>query len=275
MNKYLKQINELWANKKVRIYTLVSLIVILLFLIYALSTSSQGKSSRYYHIARPSSWVDLDVYGKERNLQGFIDDLLFTIAKKADFGLELISVVPDSLLKGLDTEEYDGIISRMMLNDSNINSYLFSDPFLLLGPVLVVSKSSHVTSLEQMEGKMVGIRSGSSAIFNLERDPKIVIITYDNINVALEHLIANKIDGVVMDVWLAKVLTEGFYSDRLKIATNPLNNSGLRLVTLNSAKWKPLIEEFNKTLKEIKSDGTFRQLIEKWSLIETEPLSKL
>lgn len=271
MDSFIESLKKLWSNRKIKISTIISLVVILLFLfVYACSSVLNSKQKKFYKIARPYSWGDLDLYGKERNLQGFIDDLIFTIADKEGVGVELFYARSDQILIGLDNGNYDGIISHLPVNDSNKIYYLFSDPFILFGPVLVVNKSSNIEGFKQMEGKILGIKSGSSAILNVERDPKIIIITYETINSAIENLTNNKIDGVVMELWLARALTEGFYSDRLKIVTKPLNNSGLRLITLNEKKWIPLIESFNKALEEIRESGVFHELVLKWSLRETE-----
>ena len=55
----------------------------------------------------------------------------------------------------------------------------FHNPYYLLGPVLVVSASSHITSLKDLNGKNIGIISGSEQISSLSKNPSINFTFYD------------------------------------------------------------------------------------------------
>ncbi len=201
---------------------------------------------------------------------GFSNDLIQEIGKLEGFKVQVFNVGQDRLMDALNTKEFDGIFSSLEPNGINQKKYAFSQPFYLLGPVLVVRKNSKITSLRDLNDKILGVQSGTLPTFKIPEAPDVVIIPYDTISAALERLDDNMINAVFMDIIRAYVSTEGFYKGRLKIATPPLTDRGLRLVALNDPKSILLISKFNEGLKKLKTDGRYGALIEKWGLIPTE-----
>ncbi|MFQ5730194.1 MAG: substrate-binding periplasmic protein, partial [Waddliaceae bacterium] len=171
---------------------------------------------------------------------------------------------------GLDIGSYDAVLSSLTPNVINRQWYAFSDPFYLVGPVLIVPEKSKAQSLEDMEGKIIGIESGALQVFNIPEPPNIVIIPYGTASQALENLDNNVIDGVILEALRAYIYIEGFYKGRLKIASLPLTDKGLRLITRNEPRSILLVSRFNEGLKAIREEGLYGELIEKWGLIKTD-----
>lgn len=224
---------------------------------------------KLYRIARDATWYPLDLLGKERNMLAFSNELLLAIAKNESLKIELLSNSSENLFSGLDNELYDAILSPMLPNQYNNQYYWFSKPFYLLGPVLVVKESLNVNSLQEMEGKAIGVSSGSSLVYN--RYPKILITSYDNILTALNDVERNVIDGVILSGLTAYAYTTGLYSGRLKVASAPLTNEGLRLIARKDEESKYLIDKFNEGFEKVKNDGTYDALITKWGLYKIYP----
>jgi polar amino acid transport system substrate-binding protein len=268
--KWIKYIQ----NSKIRFrFTVGSLILssLLLFaLVYTCSSSEKKIAKTSYTIARDLNWAPLQLMGKERNMRAFSDELILAIANKMHLKVVLVPAIYSNLMDGLDEEKYDGVFSVLLPNVVNQTHYFFSDPYYLLGPVLVVPQSSTITSLEQMKGKIIGIQNGSSSIYNVEHYPSILILPYDNMSMALNDLANNKIDGVIMESWPAHVYIESFYKDQLKIVTSPLTNTGLRLVTLRKPEYRHLIESFNEGLIELKKEGEYDRILNEWGLFNSE-----
>ena len=163
---------------------------------------------------------------------------------------------------------YDAVFTFMVPNSLNQEIYYFSDPLYLLGSVLVVNENSDVHTLEEMEGKIVGILSESSSIYDVEHYPSVIIVTYENINTALNDLANERIDGVILDSWSAHVNTHGFYANKLKVATIPFTRQGLRLATLVETEEEEFIKSLNDGIERVKASGLYQKLIHKWDLYE-------
>ena len=260
-------------NSKKHIFILMSAVFALaaFWSTFPSCSSNSFAESKIYHIGRDSSWYPLDLRGKEISLVGFANDLLDIISQEQGFRVHTFEVGPSALFDGLDAGNYDGVLSSLTPNFMNQEKYAFSDPFYLVGPVLIVPVSSQAHSLKDMEGRIIGIESGSLQVFNIPEPPNVVMVPYNTASEALENLDKNVIDGVILDALRAYVSTEGFYAGRLKVVSSPLTNKGLRLITRKDPEHLNLISRFNEGLKAIKNQGTYAELVKKWGLINTEP----
>ncbi len=260
------------TDRKILISTVsaAAILIALLWVSFRLLTGTIGPGVPSYQIGRDSNWIPLDLRGKERNMVGFSNDLIAVISQEKNFRANVFEVGPHALFDGLNVGNYDAVFSSLDPSVTNRKRYLFSDPYYRIGPVLVVPISSEVDNLAEMKGKILGIESGALQIFNIPEPADVLIIPYENAAQALDNLDKNVIDGVYLDALRAHVFTQGFYLGRLKVATSPLTDKGLRLVARNEPQSENLILQFNEGLAEIKEQGIYRQLIEKWNLIDTE-----
>lgn len=255
---------------------LVLIIIILLLLAWGLlrgCSQNEAERKRFYLIGRDSTWYPLNLRGKERNLIAFTNDLMEAIAKETKLHFEWVETSPSTLLEGLNIENYDAIISTMRPDFINRTQYFFSNLFFELGLVLIVRQDAPVTSLKDLQGKTIAISRNSYSIFNSIREEgvqtyNIQLITYDNINHALDLLKTGRLDGIVAHTLTAYALTKSFDKESFKVATPPLTDEGLRLITLQNETSEALIIDFNQALKKIKENGEYAQLIAKWDLID-------
>lgn len=232
------------------------------------------KETKTYHIARKEVVYPVNLTGKERYLSVFSDDVTQAIAHVENISLDITTVTYADIYQALDNAHFDGVVTMRFPSIQNKNKYLLSEPFFVLGPVVVTRKNSTIQSVDDLKNRIVGVPGGSSVANEVQKVPDIYIVTYDTYNIALENLVNNKVDAVVMDAWPAYVYLTGFYSDMLKVATAPINRDGLRLVVRNDPVGEVLLERFNDGLREIRSNGTYKSLIERWSLIDTMDLKK-
>lgn len=239
------------------------------FLIFFLSLFLFGcgdNKDEIVWIARDASWYPLNLMGKADNLSGFTDDLMADIADREKLQIQILTTSTNDEMGGLQEGRYTGIITSMIPDSMNQQTYSFSDTFYPIGPVLVVQNSSDIKQLSDMKGKLVGIETGSLFIFNVERYPNISITPYENILFALENLSKGQIDGVIMDSIAADIYTSSFYKGRLEIASGVLTQGGLRLMVLKNTQGEDLITRFNEGLHFIQQNGKYKILLEKWSL---------
>lgn len=226
-----------------------------------------------FRIAIDETWYPLNLHFTEEYITYFSEDLLRDIAAQQHFSVRIAPVGSENLLSGLDNGEYEGILSSLIMQEEDAKEYISSNPYYLLGPVLVVSKSSHINSLNDLKGKTIGLIKRAEPIEALEKRSSIYFVLYDYNDLSkLIHDVSNKnIDGMVLDVIPAYEYTKNsVYQDLLKVASKPLTNEGLRLIAKNNPESKKLIEHFNEGLKAIKKNGTYSQLLLEWDLFDPE-----
>lgn len=242
-------------------------LALLVLLIFGYRSCSKTLMPDYYKIARDTTWHPLNLFGKEKNVSVFANELLTRIAAVENLNLETVDVPSSDLYAYLDDGDYDGVIGSLTPNATNQEKYLFSDPFMRIGPVLVVPIHSNVKTLEDLKGKLIGFYSNSSLFLNMTYSSAVHIVPYSGPVAALEDLDKGMIDAVVINAIPAYIYIKSMYNDKLKIAGPPMTPEGFRLITRHSPRNKILIDKFNEGLKKIRDSGEFETLVNKWSLI--------
>lgn len=217
-----------------------------------------------YAIAADPLWYPLDLMGRENNILGFSTDILKAISSKESIRFSLQNTNWDTLFEGLKQKKYEGVLSSLYPYQFNQSLYNFSEPYLKTGPVLVVAAGSSIASLADMQGKEIGLLSGSSSVLIVETHPSILVHLYASIPAMLNDLIEGSIDAALVPILSAQAYQQDLYKSRIEITTPPLNDEGLRLVTLKGQ--TALIESFNEGLTKIKKEGSYQALEKKWSL---------
>lgn len=223
-----------------------------------------------YTIARDGTWYPISLGGKEKNMLGFTNELILKIAEKEDFQVKLFNKGYTGLFHGLENGDYDAVISSLVPSSSNKSHFIFSDPIYLIGPVLVVRKGYTINSIDQLIGETIAFRRGDNIDVDFTRYPNVFMNVYDSYGKAVEALIDDRVDAILMEAIPAYNTIQGYYSGKMVVATAPMTDSGLRLITLKTPKGKQLIDSFNAGLRDMRGDGSFKKLLSSWQLIDTE-----
>lgn len=257
--------NAFFKGSRLRLgLTLTAVIIILLFLLKA-CLAPHKPEHHYFHIARSAASYPFSQVEKGRNILAFSNDIIERVSALEEIGINVSGQDPPELYPGLDNGTFDAIMVSTVPYSPTKN-YDYSEPIYLLGPVLIVHQNSDVHSLEQMDGKIIGIPSGLSLVFNIEKYPSIILRTYESPQSALANLSRNVIDGVIMDYLSAITYTTSIYAGQMKIATEPLTEEALRIVARKNTHGDELIHYFDSGIEHLKKEGEFDKLLEKWSL---------
>lgn len=224
-----------------------------------------GKKHEVYQIGVDPSFFPLDIKGKEANLFGFSNELLQEISKLEGVRFARINMSWDNLIWGLKEKKYDAILSLMYPYAFNQKKFSFSHPYLLTGPVLIVRKSTKATSMKAMKGKEVGVEANSSEALLIDQYPNVLPREYITLSAAFQDLENLSIGGLLTGNLQASAYVDDLYQNTLKIATEPLNDEGIRLITMSDAEPK-LIKAFNEGLKKLKDSGKYKELLKKWNI---------
>ncbi len=236
-----------------------------LALVFLLFGSCGTPSNGSYKIGIDHSWYPLNFEGKEARVTAFSNELLEEIAHLKKIKLTGVKQNWDMLLQNLNEKKYDAILSSMQPYIFYEKTYDFSNTYLMTGPVLVVPIHSSINSLGMLEGKELGVLQGSSDIALLEKSQGIMLRMYASFPQMLNDVLNGVIEGAALPLLVAESYTQDLYQNQLKIATLPLDDEGLRIITLYKEN-NALIKLFNEGLRELKQNGKYLKLLQKWSL---------
>lgn len=235
-------------------------IIALLLLLCSCSSPEEEK-----RIAVDPSWYPQNFMGKEPAITGFSVELARKALDENGIELSVAEAGPEFLLWGLDRGEWQAVLTSLPPSLNYENIYHFSDPYLQIGPVMVVPGDSSLQQLADLQGKIVAVPRGSLSVAVLgEKVPGIVIVAYDSPAVALENLLQSQYDAVFMPIITAGSFLQDLYGSQLKIVGDPITSEALFFVTLH--KQRDLVQFFNEGLDTLKDQGTYNNLITQWKL---------
>ena len=222
-------------------------------------------NSTPYKIALDPSWESLNLPGREIALRAFSVELIEEIGKIEKMNISVYDKSWNDLIPGLQHKDYNGILSKMEPYIFYEKTYDFSEAYLSIGPALVMPSKATAHSLEALKGKEIAVIKGSQGALILEKHPDILQRNYESISQALNDVVAGVVNGAIIDTLNAHAYCNNLYQGQLVIALSPLNQEGLRLITLHGQA-PHLIKAFDRGLATLKKNGTYMRLTQKWNL---------
>jgi polar amino acid transport system substrate-binding protein len=216
-------------------------------------------------IATDATWPPMEMVDENKEIVGFDIDLMMAAAKAGGFEVEFQNTAWDGIFAGLETGEYDAVMSSVTITEERKVTMDFSVPYINAGQILIVRKeSSGVTTLKDLVGKSVGAQIGTTGSFEVEKVAGVELRTYDEIGLAFEDLANGRVEAVVADTPVAAdfALMNPNFKDRLKIVGQPFTEEfyGVAVKKGNSK----VLDTINAGLKKVLNTNTYKQIEDKW-----------
>lgn len=234
--------------------------IALLFLV-----ACAGKKTKPYSIAMDKSWYSLALNGMEANLNGFISDLLLEITKEKKIYFEVVDSNFDDLTLNLKKKKYDAILSSIEPYNFNKAKYDFSKEIIKTGFVLVTLKNANYKSLEGMTNKHVGYIAEAGSVIFLQQYADIFEEPYISVPTMLDDIVDGNLEGAILSIIPAYKYISDLYQNELKIASSPINDVAIRLITLKDQN-QNLLDLFNSSIAQMEKNNKLKELKKKWSL---------
>ena len=210
---------------------------------------------------------------KTGDLTGFDYDLINAIAEDQSFEVEWVNMEFNGLIPAIGTGNIDIIASGLSITDERKEKVDFSDEYYISGLVVAVGKSNKdVKSVEDLDKKdIVGAQigtTGAKKANELKKAGKIKSVkTYNGLDVAFKDLETGTIDAIIND----KPVTESYVSkasDKLKVVGDALDSDpfGIAVKKGNAE----LLDMINAGLKNIKENGKYKEICDKWGIVGIE-----
>lgn len=197
-------------------------------------------------------------------LIGFDIDLMNAIAQKAGKTVEFESLPFDGLIPGLQGGSIDAAISGMTITEERAQTVDFSDPYFDAGLAIAVQDSTtDITSLDDLEGKKIAVQIGTTGAATAEGVANAEVSTFDSAPLALQELANGNVDAVVNDAAVTDYAIQSGNIPGISIVGQVLTDESYGIALPKGSENTAII---NTALAEMKADGTYDALYEKWDL---------
>lgn len=230
------------------------------------SKNSDPLSDGVLKIGTSADYTPMEYKNKDNKIVGFDIDLGRAIAKKLKVKASFKDTDFDGIFNGLNSGQYDCIISGVSNTTARQKSFAMSDSYLGNG-IVIVSRASvtPATKTSDLNGQKVGVQLGTTAddsAKNLRKDGNTMNLKeFDSMVDAFTALQGGQISYILTDKPVADFYTAQ-KPDVYKTTSDELSNEPIAIVCRKSD--KKLRDKINKALDEIKKDGTFGKLTKKW-----------
>ncbi len=238
---------------------------VLILALLAFGCQSAPPDLGHYSIGKDPSWFPMRLEEWATPINGFAGAVVQELAEVEHRPFKMVDVAWNQLFEGLEEKDYDAVLTTLPPNVMSLSRFDFSEPLMLLGPVLVVAASSSVTSLEEMRGKIVSVNPYDDSVLIAQSYPLAAIEMYESVPTALEEVQSGEVDGALIPFLDAYSLVDTRFASSLRVATPPLSDKGIRLITLKGEN-REVIEHFNEGLKRMKRHGDYNRLWRKYNL---------
>ncbi len=193
---------------------------------------------------------------------GFDIELAEAIAEALGYTLEITDMKFDGLIGALQADRVDFVMSGMSASEDRKKNVDFSIEYNRSGEMFVSTFDNEVTTMDELEGKTVGVQLGSIQEEGAEKikdEYDFEIKKIDDATMLIQELITGRIDAAYLD----KEVAQGYMSAQdLSGFDDPTRSSPGMAIAF--PKGNDLVDDVNKVLEKFLKDGTIEQLQEKW-----------
>ncbi len=203
--------------------------------------------------------------GKPGGYTGFDIELMEAIATKIGRTAEFQDTSFETIFRDVAQGKFDAVISAATITPEREKAVAFSTPYYLSEQAVLVKEGSEIKSLEDLEGKTVGVQQGTTGQeLAKEKANASEVRPYPEGPDAVNALKAGTVEAVVIDAPVAANAVEK--SGGIEIAEKVPTEEEYGIAV--SKDETELLEEINQGLKEVQEDGTYAKIYKKWFKLE-------
>ncbi len=206
-------------------------------------------------------------YTEEGNLKGFEIDVWNEIGKRAGYEIQFKQSKFSGLFGMLDAGQIDTVAHQISTTEERRKKYDFTETYAYSGYSFVVKKDKNIKDLDDFKDKKIGCTLGGNGEktlkkLNEEKSLNIKVLTYDQTPMEKDVEIG-RLDAAWIGTVKAKTVIEKEKMD-LKLYDPKYVFEVNQYPFRKDEKNKKKLEDINKAIKDMMSDGTMSKLSIKW-----------
>ena len=235
-------------------------------------TTDASKTDGTFTVGFDQDFPPMGFVGDDGEFTGFDLEMAAEVAKRLNLTIAYQPIAWDAKDMELDAGTIDCIWNGFTMNGRE-DEYAWTEPYVDNSQVFVVKEDSGIATFDDLAGKSVAVQTDSSAEAALKEDDnkelkdsfKELVVVSDY-NTAFMNLDSNAVEAIAMDIGVAKYQMES-RDGKYKILDNVLSAEQYAVgFAKNNTE---LRDKVQKTLDEMREDGKFAEIAEKWDLTDS------
>ena len=200
-------------------------------------------------------------YVEGDKIVGIDAEIAALIADKLGMELEIVDVAFDSIIPGVQSGKYDMGMAGLTVNEERLEKVNFSTSYATGIQAVIVKEGSDIKTIDDIAGKKIGVQTSTTGDIYATGDyGEDAITRYDNGAVAVQALLADKVDCVIIDNEPAKSYVAA--NEGLKVLDTEYTVEDYAICFAKED--TELKDKVDGALKELIADGSVKAVIEKY-----------
>lgn len=229
------------------------------------SSGEDGSGSETYTVGIDTTYPPFE-FEVDGEYTGIDIDLINAIAENQGFEIEFSPMDFSGIIPALQAGQLDIAIAGMSITDERKNVVDFSDPYFEAGLTLVVSSDNNeIETLEDLEGKTVAVKSGTTgAEFARANESEYgyTISQFEDSPSMFQEVSNGNADVLIEDYpVIAYAIAESGLD--LKTVGDRLNGDQYGIAVLKGENAE-VLEQINAGLQELRDSGEYDEILNKY-----------
>ncbi len=231
----------------------------------SLSVAASAVSAETLRVVTDPSFVPFEMMDTETGeMIGFDMEIVAEVAERAGFDYDLNTMDFNGIIPALQAGSVDIAIAGITITDEREKIVDFSDPYYDSGlRILVRSDNEDVKAVDDLEGKKIGTKIGSTSYDfltkELEQDDGVT--PYPGSADMYMALMSGAADAVFYDAPNVGYFAQTKGKGQVKTVGPLYEGQQYGIALKNGSEW---VDEVNEALASMEEDGTYDEIYKKW-----------
>lgn len=248
-----------------RILALTLVMVLALGLFAGCGKFSDNKDKKWI-VATDTVFKPFEYTDKDNNFVGIDVDIMAAVAKDQGFEYELKSLGWDSAIAACQANQADAMIAGASITDERKESgWIFSDGYFNATQSMAVKAGSGIKSFNDVKGKKIAVKNGTegaSYAESLKKKYDFKITKFEDSPTMYQAVEGGQCVACFEDTPIMQAsIKDGQELEVVKSTENKGSDYGVAVFNKNKQEF---LDTFNKGLANIKKNGTYDKIIEKY-----------
>ncbi|GHU37622.1 amino acid ABC transporter permease [Bacilli bacterium] len=242
-----------------------NLLILLTVFITLFSATAVKAEEKVVKIASDSTYAPFEFQDANKKYVGIDVDLMQKISEMNGWQLDQSFPGFQAALDQLNAGQTDGVIAGMSITDERKKVFDFSDSYYASSVVIATKQGNQITAYKQLKGKTVGVKNGTASQDFLTKNKAkygYTIKTYDEGAQLYESLKVGAVDAIMDDEPVLKYAINQGQNFEINMTGEKIGDYGF---AVKKGTHPELIKGFNKALKELKANGGYDAILDKYT----------
>jgi ABC-type amino acid transport substrate-binding protein len=237
---------------------------LLITLLMMFAVTSTVLAQDVLKVATEAGFMPFEFVAEDGQLTGFDMDIIKAIGDKLGMKVQIDNISWDGLIPALQNKVYDALIAGITITPERAESVSFSDPYFESVLTIVVNQNNKdITSLDSLKGKIAAVQISTTGDFAAEEIEGLgSLLRYNTVPEAMQNVIMGTVHAMVVDLPVAEAYLAANPHAPLK-HVGPVADNEFYGIAVHKEN-QELLAKINQALAEIKADGTYDAIYEKW-----------